>query len=105
MIANVSPSHQATEHTLNTLRYADRVKELRRGIKNTPVCNNRSRSSCLSPKRVQNSSSVLGEKISPKKVKLGAQYSSTSVTAKAKSCPSVFHPTNVPLSSTPKTII
>ncbi|KAL0979674.1 hypothetical protein UPYG_G00188090 [Umbra pygmaea] len=29
MIANISPSHLATEHTLNTLRYADRVKELR----------------------------------------------------------------------------
>ncbi|KAM4745961.1 uncharacterized protein FYW61_016547 isoform 2-T2 [Anableps anableps] len=30
MIANISPGHSATEHTLNTLRYADRVKELRR---------------------------------------------------------------------------
>ncbi|XP_030593526.1 kinesin-like protein KIF24 isoform X2 [Archocentrus centrarchus] len=30
MIANISPGHTATEHTLNTLRYADRVKELRR---------------------------------------------------------------------------
>ncbi|XP_057688482.1 uncharacterized protein LOC130913699 isoform X2 [Corythoichthys intestinalis] len=29
MIANISPGHVATEHTLNTLRYADRVKELR----------------------------------------------------------------------------
>ncbi|XP_041854718.1 uncharacterized protein LOC121648582 [Melanotaenia boesemani] len=29
MIANISPGHPATEHTLNTLRYADRVKELR----------------------------------------------------------------------------
>ncbi|KAA8592197.1 hypothetical protein FQN60_017652 [Etheostoma spectabile] len=29
MIANISPGHFATEHTLNTLRYADRVKELR----------------------------------------------------------------------------
>ncbi len=29
MIANISPSVAATEHTLNTLRYADRVKELR----------------------------------------------------------------------------
>ncbi|XP_018424545.1 PREDICTED: kinesin-like protein KIF24 [Nanorana parkeri] len=103
MIANVSPSHIATEHTLNTLRYADRVKELKRGIKNTPTCTNRSRSTpCVSPKRVQNTSSALGEKISPKKVKLGAQYSSTSVTAKTKSYPSVFHPNNVPLSSTPK---
>lgn len=30
MIANVSPSGGSCEHTLNTLRYADRVKELRK---------------------------------------------------------------------------
>ncbi|XP_068107776.1 kinesin-like protein KIF24 [Hyperolius riggenbachi] len=104
MIANVSPSHIATEHTLNTLRYADRVKELKKGMKSTSACTNRGRnSSCLSPKRVQNSPSVLGEKISPKKVKLGAQHSSTSHSAKThKSYPSIFHPTNVPFSSTPK---
>ncbi|XP_068167477.1 kinesin-like protein KIF24 isoform X2 [Antennarius striatus] len=30
MIANISPGDFTTEHTLNTLRYADRVKELRR---------------------------------------------------------------------------
>eukprot|EP01132_Coremiostelium_polycephalum_P006190 gene6190-7707_t len=28
MIANISPNHLSSEHTLNTLRYADRVKEL-----------------------------------------------------------------------------
>jgi kinesin family member 2/24 len=31
MIANVSPSSGSCEHTLNTLRYADRVKELKEG--------------------------------------------------------------------------
>ncbi len=31
MIANVSPTSISCEHTLNTLRYADRVKELRKG--------------------------------------------------------------------------
>ncbi len=31
MIANVSPSAGCCEHTLNTLRYADRVKELGKG--------------------------------------------------------------------------
>jgi len=31
MIATVSPGNNATEHTLNTLRYADRVKELKGG--------------------------------------------------------------------------
>ncbi|XP_059171557.1 mucin-5AC-like isoform X2 [Physella acuta] len=30
MIANISPSQSACENTINTLRYADRVKELRR---------------------------------------------------------------------------
>ena len=30
MIANISPSINNSEHTLNTLRYADRVKELRK---------------------------------------------------------------------------
>jgi len=29
MIANISPSNNSSEHTLNTLRYADRVKELK----------------------------------------------------------------------------
>src|ERR1035437_5129822 len=31
MIANVSPTAGCCEHTLNTLRYADRVKELKKG--------------------------------------------------------------------------
>lgn len=31
MIANLSPTASCCEHTLNTLRYADRVKELRKG--------------------------------------------------------------------------
>lgn len=32
MIGNISPSSAACEHTLNTLRYADRVKELKKPI-------------------------------------------------------------------------
>ena len=35
MIGNISPSSSSSEHTLNTLRYADRVKELK--IKNNNV--------------------------------------------------------------------
>ncbi|KAG9467391.1 hypothetical protein GDO78_015033 [Eleutherodactylus coqui] len=102
MIANISPSHIATEHTLNTLRYADRVKELKKGMKCTTSCIGRSRAApCVSPKRGQNSSSVLGEKVSPKKVKLGLSNASPNI-VKHKLCPSVFHPSNVPLSSTPK---
>ena len=30
MIANISPAMTCSEHTLNTLRYADRVKELKK---------------------------------------------------------------------------
>ena len=30
MIANISPASSCSEHTLNTLRYADRVKELKK---------------------------------------------------------------------------
>ena len=36
MIANVSPGLSCSEHTLNTLRYADRVKELKK-MKQPPV--------------------------------------------------------------------
>ncbi|KAM4054083.1 kinesin-like protein KIF24 isoform 1-T3 [Anomaloglossus baeobatrachus] len=102
MIANISPSHIATEHTLNTLRYADRVKELKKGMTCPTSSSGRGRPAlCLSPKRGQSSPSVLGDKISPKKVKLGLSHSTPTI-VKHKSCPSVFHPSNVPLSSTPK---
>lgn len=30
MIANVSPANSCVEHSLNTLRYADRVKEIKK---------------------------------------------------------------------------
>ncbi|XP_076586662.1 kinesin-like protein KIF24 [Chaetodon auriga] len=78
MIANISPGHLAAEHTLNTLRYADRVKELRgqggqRG--------GRRDKTMPSPKRnLSNSNSSSGGssvgtrgKSSPKKAKLGRQ--------------------------------
>jgi hypothetical protein len=32
MIANISPASANVEHTLNTLGYADRVKELKRAV-------------------------------------------------------------------------
>ncbi|NXY18876.1 KIF24 protein, partial [Atrichornis clamosus] len=102
MIANVSPSHIATEHTLNTLRYADRVKELKKGIKcSTPVTNRRRRAGNVSPKRVQSTLSLpLGEKSSPKKVKLGLQHPSSAT--KSKAYPAALQPPGVPLTSTPR---
>ncbi|XP_042311256.1 kinesin-like protein KIF24 [Sceloporus undulatus] len=101
MIANVSPSHIATEHTLNTLRYADRVKELKRGIKCcTPVVSRRRVTANWSPKRIQSSSCFqAGEKNSPKKVKLGLQHPATpAALPKTKVSPVLCHP----FSSAPK---
>ncbi|XP_063277540.1 kinesin-like protein KIF24 [Prinia subflava] len=103
MIANVSPSHIATEHTLNTLRYADRVKELKKGIKcSTPVTKRRRRfRNLVFPKRVQSTPSLPpGEKSSPKKAKLGLQHPSGA--AKPKAYPAALQPPCVPLTSTPK---
>ena len=37
MIGNISPSSSSSEHTLNTLRYADRVKELRTKSQNLNI--------------------------------------------------------------------
>ncbi|NXX76121.1 KIF24 protein, partial [Urocolius indicus] len=104
MIANVSPSHVATEHTLNTLRYADRVKELKKGIKcSTPDTNRRRTAGNISPKRVQNSPSLpSGEKSSPKKVKLGLQHPSNAM--KVKAGPAALQLPSVPFTSTPKGI-
>ncbi|NXF07601.1 KIF24 protein, partial [Smithornis capensis] len=104
MIANVSPSHIATEHTLNTLRYADRVKELKKGIKcSTPSTNRRRRAGNVSPKHIQSTPSLPpGEKSSPKKVKLGLQHPSSAT--KPKVYPAALQPPGVPLTSTPRGI-
>ncbi|XP_012925126.1 kinesin-like protein KIF24 [Heterocephalus glaber] len=106
MIANISPSHVATEHTLNTLRYADRVKELKKGIKCCTSATSRNRiSGNASPKRIQSSPVALpGDKCSPKKVKLGYQQSVTVTpgSTKGKSYPLASHPPNIPCSSVPK---
>jgi kinesin family member 2/24 len=37
MIANISPASTSCEHTLNTLRYADRVKELKKEVGAKPA--------------------------------------------------------------------
>ncbi|XP_045051072.2 kinesin-like protein KIF24 isoform X2 [Desmodus rotundus] len=106
MIANISPSHVATEHTLNTLRYADRVKELKKGIKCCTSAASRNRTSGnSSPKRIQNSPVALtGDKCSPKKVKLGLQQSLTVApgSMRGKAHPLASHPPNIPFASVPK---
>ncbi|KAM7391949.1 hypothetical protein PAMP_022595 [Pampus punctatissimus] len=88
MIANISPGHLATEHTLNTLRYADRVKELRGqgGLRG-----GRRGKTIPSPKRnLSNSNSSSGgssvgtrEKSPHKKPKLGKQRQAPGPTSPA----------------------
>ncbi|XP_010974141.3 kinesin-like protein KIF24 [Camelus dromedarius] len=106
MIANISPSHVATEHTLNTLRYADRVKELKKGIKCCTSASSRNGTSGnSSPKRVQSSPVALpGDKCSPKKVRLGLQQSLTGApgSMKGKAHPLASHPANIPFAPVPK---
>uniref|UniRef100_A0A8C7A5G6 Kinesin-like protein KIF24 n=2 Tax=Neovison vison TaxID=452646 RepID=A0A8C7A5G6_NEOVI len=106
MIANISPSHVATEHTLNTLRYADRVKELKKGIKCCTSATSRNRTSGnSSPKRIQSSPVALpGDKCSPKKVKLGLQQSFMAApgSTKGKAYPLASHPPNIPFAPVPK---
>ncbi|KFO35333.1 Kinesin-like protein KIF24 [Fukomys damarensis] len=106
MIANISPSHVATEHTLNTLRYADRVKELKKGIKCCTSATGRNRiSGNASPKRIQSSPVALpGDKCSPKKVKLGCQQAVTVTpsSTRGKAYPLASHPPNIPCASVPK---
>uniref|UniRef100_A0A8C5Z6N7 Kinesin family member 24 n=1 Tax=Marmota marmota marmota TaxID=9994 RepID=A0A8C5Z6N7_MARMA len=106
MIANISPSHVATEHTLNTLRYADRVKELKKGIKCCTSATSRNQTSeNSSPKRIQNSPVALpGDKCSPKKVKLGLQQSVTVApgSTRGKTHPLASHTPNIPFASIPK---
>ncbi|XP_040337421.1 kinesin-like protein KIF24 isoform X1 [Herpailurus yagouaroundi] len=106
MIANISPSHVATEHTLNTLRYADRVKELKKGIKCCASATSRNRTSGnSSPKRIQSSPVALpGDKCSPKKVKLGLQQSFTAApsSTRGKAHPLANRPPNIPFAPVPK---
>ncbi|XP_078077366.1 kinesin-like protein KIF24 [Mustelus asterias] len=105
MIANISPSHVATEHTLNTLRYADRVKELKRGTKTSSTVYTRCQGvRSPSPKRTKETPcKTWGEKSVQKNMKLRIEQSNcdTKSTMQPLSSSSIFHPPNV-LCSTPK---
>ncbi|XP_043543449.1 kinesin-like protein KIF24 isoform X1 [Chiloscyllium plagiosum] len=105
MIANISPSHVATEHTLNTLRYADRVKELKRGTKTSSTMHNGCQGArSPSPKCIKETPCTTWRKKSiQKNVKSKIEQSSceTKNAIQPKSTSSVFHSPNV-LCSTSK---
>lgn len=56
MIANISPGNNSSDHTLNTLRYADRVKELKKSMNNK---NNNG-------KNIQNQTQLIGNILNKK---------------------------------------
>ncbi|XP_041092342.1 kinesin-like protein KIF24 isoform X2 [Polyodon spathula] len=102
MIANISPSHIATEHTLNTLRYADRVKELKRGVKHSPGHLYKAGRPVGSPSPKRNKNSCW-ETNSPKNVKLlGDRVVKQSAQPQLRPTQDLFQPSRVLLCSTPK---
>ncbi|XP_034758401.2 kinesin-like protein KIF24 [Acipenser ruthenus] len=102
MIANISPSHIATEHTLNTLRYADRVKELKRGVKHSPGHLHKAGRPVGSPSPKRNKN-FCRERNSPKKVKLlGDRGVKQSAQPQPRPTQGLFQPSSVLLCSTPK---
>lgn len=52
MISCVSPAASSSDHTLNTLRYADRVKEKRAALPPTVTCSSEKRRQTLDPQTV-----------------------------------------------------
>ncbi|KAK1334374.1 hypothetical protein QTO34_005378 [Cnephaeus nilssonii] len=92
MIANISPSHVATEHTLNTLRYADRCQS------KSDIWKLFSKTNSELPVALS------GDKCSPKKVKLGLQQSLTVApgSTRGKAHPLASHSPNIPFASVPK---
>ncbi|XP_041095204.1 kinesin-like protein KIF24 [Polyodon spathula] len=102
MIANISPSHIATEHTLNTLRYADRVKELKRGMKHSPGHLYKAGRPVGSPSPKRNKNSCR-ERNSPKNVKLlGDRGVKQFAQPQPRHTQVLFQPSRVLLCSTPE---
>lgn len=58
MIGNISPGSGSCENTLNTLRYADRVKELKKGG-NEPSKEDRMAKELMLPRNVKTKHTVL----------------------------------------------
>ncbi|CAG9311923.1 unnamed protein product [Blepharisma stoltei] len=72
MIANISPSSGDVEHTLNTLRYADRVKELKKGNKSPRGVQDILADSLLLPRKPSTVTKVQ-EKKKPQTAKVNSQ--------------------------------
>ena len=84
MIANISPGNNSSDHTLNTLRYADRVKELKKTINNRN--NNNFRNN-------QNQSQIIGNLLNKKNVneKKNENLMNTSLNNKNESKYNLFY--------------
>ncbi|XP_078620933.1 uncharacterized protein LOC144887526 [Branchiostoma floridae x Branchiostoma japonicum] len=95
MIANISPGNVAADNTLNTLRYADRVKELR---KDSP---SQRQMAAGSPMRNKTPGSPRIPGSPGNKVRQLRRLTGSG-SRERRGTPCVFHPSNVPLSSTPK---
>ncbi|XP_035665945.1 kinesin-like protein KIF24 [Branchiostoma floridae] len=95
MIANISPGNVAADNTLNTLRYADRVKELR---KDSP---SQRQTAAGSPMRNKTPGSPRIPGSPGNKVRQLRRLTGSG-SRERRGTPCVFHPSNVPLSSTPK---
>ena len=58
MIANVSPGSASSEHTLNTMRYADRVKELKKETAKQTSKEDQLSKMLMLPRQKQNSKQI-----------------------------------------------
>ncbi|XP_019640476.1 PREDICTED: kinesin-like protein KIF24 [Branchiostoma belcheri] len=100
MIANISPGNVAADNTLNTLRYADRVKELRKDSPSHPrqtAGGSPMRTRTPGSPRLPGSPGNRGTSSAKQPRRLTGSGSQD-----RRATPCVFHPSNVPLSSTPK---
>ena len=62
MIANISPGNNSSDHTLNTLRYADRVKELKKNMNSNKNNNNNNNNNNIKYTQSQTIGNLLNNK-------------------------------------------